>query len=129
MKRLGISAKIWLSVGIFAAGYVVSIGLGLYHGRSLESSLTASASTLFPAAQLSQDSVAGFQRMLKAYNDAVLMEDAGALDAAAQEAAQLDKALGKLMSLGIGEQRSRKVRGVRGVVTPSRRRRRRFMAR
>ena len=55
MKLTGIAAKVWLSIGIFAVGYLVSIAIGQYQGHSTESRLRATAHALFPIAQRTQE--------------------------------------------------------------------------
>lgn len=85
MKRLNITAKIWLSVGIFVLGYVVATGLGQIQGLSTERALSNASDGLFPAAQRSQEAEAAFQRCLKGFGDAVLVQDASALDRAGEE--------------------------------------------
>jgi len=61
MGRLNITAKIWLSIGVFVLGAV------------------------FPASRYGQEAQAAFQRMAKAYSDAVVLEDASSLDRADEE--------------------------------------------
>ena len=48
MNRLTITAKIWLSIGIFVVGFVLSTALGQIQGRSTESALRLSSEALFP---------------------------------------------------------------------------------
>ena len=60
MRRLNITTKIWLSVGVFALGFVLSTTLGQIQGVLTERELGTTSSALFPAAQKSQD-----QRRLK----------------------------------------------------------------
>ncbi|HVY93229.1 MAG TPA: methyl-accepting chemotaxis protein, partial [Bryobacteraceae bacterium] len=85
MKQLGITAKIWLSIGVFVFGFVMAAVLGQVQGLSIERNLKSTAMALFPAAQSSQDAEAAFQRMVKSYGDAVLTQDASALDHADEE--------------------------------------------
>lgn len=85
MKQLNITARIWLSIGVFIAGYVVATLLGHFQGVATENRLRSTAEALFPAAQSSQDSEAAFQRMVKSFSDAVLLQDASSLDRAMEE--------------------------------------------
>ena len=62
MKRFNITAKVWLSVGIFVLGYVVATALGQFQGVLTERTLGNASESLFPAAQRSQDAEAAFQR-------------------------------------------------------------------
>ena len=56
MTRLNITAKIWLSIGVFVLGFVVSTVLEQVQGLSTEGTLRTTAQALFPAAQRSLDS-------------------------------------------------------------------------
>lgn len=80
MKQLSIAAKIWLSIGVFVAGFVFSTTLGQIEGRSTERDLQAASEDLFPAAQKSQEADAAFQRAVKSFSDAVVTQDASAID-------------------------------------------------
>ncbi len=93
MHRLNITAKIWLSVGVFILGYVFSTLLSQIQGRSARSSLRITSEALFPAAQRSQQAEAAFQRMMKGFSDAVIMQDGSGLDRAAQYGHQAVAAL------------------------------------
>jgi methyl-accepting chemotaxis protein len=85
MKRLNMTAKIWLSIGVFVLGFVVSTILGYVQGVTAEDTLRSTLEALFPAAQRSQDAAAGFQRMATGFSDAVMVQDAAGLKGA-QEA-------------------------------------------
>jgi methyl-accepting chemotaxis protein len=93
MKRLNITAKIWLSIGVFVLGFVVSTALGQFQGRKTEKTLRATSESLFPAAQSSQHAEAAFQRMVKGFSDAVMVQDASGVDRAADEGRQVMDAL------------------------------------
>ena len=88
MRRMNITAKIWLSVGVFALGFVLSISLGQLQGLLTERELGVTASALFPAAQKSQEAQASFERMLKGFGDAVITQDAAGLDHASEDGGQ-----------------------------------------
>jgi len=93
MPRLNITAKIWLSVGVFILGYVFSTSLGQVQGRQARMSLRATSQALFPAAQRSQEAEVAFQRMVKGFGDAVVMQDSGGLDRASEDGQQAITAL------------------------------------
>jgi Methyl-accepting chemotaxis protein (MCP) signalling domain len=80
MKNLSIAAKIWLSIGVFVAGFVFSTTLEQLQGRSTERDLEIASGDLFPAAQKSQEADAAFQRAVKSFSDAVVTQDTGAAD-------------------------------------------------
>ncbi|HEX5228275.1 MAG TPA: methyl-accepting chemotaxis protein [Bryobacteraceae bacterium] len=83
MRRMNITAKIWLSVGVFALGFVLSISLGQVQGTLTERELGVTSSALFPAAQKSQQAESEFERMLKGFGDAVITQDKDGLARAA----------------------------------------------
>jgi hypothetical protein len=80
MKSLSIAAKIWLSIGVFVAGFVFSTTLEQLQGRSTEHDLQVASGDLFPAAQKSQEADAAFQRAVKSFSDAVVTQDTSAID-------------------------------------------------
>jgi hypothetical protein len=88
MGRMNITAKIWLSVGVFALGFVLSTTLGQIQGVLAERELGTTSAALFPAAQKSQDAQAAFERMLKGFGDAVITQDAAGLGHAAEDGEQ-----------------------------------------
>ena len=108
MRRLNITAKIWLSVGVFILGYVISTALSQSQGAQARASLRATSDALFPAAQRSQEAEAAFQRMVKGFGDAVVMQDASALDRAATDGQQVIDGLRAVASIpGLSAERSR----------------------
>ena len=102
MRRMNITAKIWLSVGVFALGFVLSTTLGQIQGLLTERELGTTSSALFPAAQQSQAAQAAFERMLKGFGDAVITQDPAALGKAADDGGQAVqdlKAVGAIQGL------------------------------
>jgi methyl-accepting chemotaxis protein len=93
MKRLGIKAKIWMSIAIFGAGYVALLLLLQWTSAKTQSHLKIASGSLFPAALSGQEASAGFQKVAKRYNDAVLMQDKKALAAADEDAEAVNSAL------------------------------------
>ncbi len=85
MKHLSITAKIWLSIGIFVLGFIFSTILVEVQGLSRERVLRTTSEALFPAAQRSQDAEASFLQTVRAFADTVVMQDASGLDRAAEE--------------------------------------------
>jgi methyl-accepting chemotaxis protein len=85
MKRLNITAKIWLSIGVFVLGFVIATILGHVQGVTTENTLRVTSEALFPAALRSQEATTSFQKMAKGFSDAVMIQDAGALEKAAEE--------------------------------------------
>lgn len=85
MRRMNITVKIWLSVGVFALGFILATTLGQIQGLLTEHQLGTTSSALFPAAQKAQDAQAAFERMLKGFGDAVITQDAAGLGHAADD--------------------------------------------
>ncbi|MBV9404617.1 MAG: hypothetical protein JO211_04685, partial [Acidobacteriaceae bacterium] len=85
MNELSIRTKIWLSIGIFVLGFILSTILVQVQGISSEYKLRATSDALFPAAQRSQDAEAAFLRCVRAFEDAVVMQDGSALKRAGTE--------------------------------------------
>jgi methyl-accepting chemotaxis protein len=107
MHRFNITAKIWLSVGVFILGYVLSTALSQIQAREAQASMRATAEALFPAAQRSQEAEAAFQRMVKGFGDAVIMQDASGLERAAGDGNQAVAALRAVASIqGLSAQRA-----------------------
>lgn len=107
MKQLGIAAKIWLSIGVFIAGYLVSTALDQIQRFQTEARLRTTVEALFPAAQRSQEAEAAFQRATKGFRDAVMLEDQSALETGGRETAAVVEALHSLHSLaGIDEEQA-----------------------
>jgi hypothetical protein len=86
-------AKIWLSIGVFILGYVLSTSLVQLQGRQTRISVRATSEALFPAAQKSQDAEAAFQRTVKGFGDAVIVQDTSGLDRASEDGRQAVAAL------------------------------------
>ena len=97
MRNLGIKAKIWISIAIFGAGYAAILIIQLWAASQTASHMAVASGTLFPAALSIQEAEAGFQKVKKRYNDAVLLQDKKALAAADQDGQAL---LAALQSVG-----------------------------
>jgi hypothetical protein len=111
MTRLNITAKIWLSIGVFVLGFILSTILGQVQGLNTEATLRTTSEALFPAAQHSQDNEAAFQRMVKAFSDAVLVQDASGLDRATAEGRHVTDGLNALAAIrGLPAERSEEAR-------------------
>src|SRR5712671_4098896 len=75
MTRVNIAARIWLSIGIFIVGFLISMGLQQVQGIETEKTLRTTSEVLFPSAQMSQGAEAAFHRAIKDFSDAVLTQD------------------------------------------------------
>src|SRR2546430_12111716 len=85
MKHLTVTAKIWLSIGIFVLGFILTTVLVQVQGVDRERLLRTTSKALSPAAQGSLDAEASFLRSVRAFSDAVVMQDASGLQRAVQE--------------------------------------------
>jgi Methyl-accepting chemotaxis protein (MCP) signalling domain len=99
MKNLSITVKIWLSIGVFVLGFVLSTALGQIESLAAEHTLRAAADSLFPAAQHSQEALSAFERAVKGFGDAVVVQDASGLDRAAQDAQSVVASLKTIASI------------------------------
>ena len=75
MNRLNIAARIWLSIGIFILGFLISIGLQQVQAIQTERTLRTTSEVLFPSAQMSQGAEAAFHQAIENFSDAVLIQD------------------------------------------------------
>jgi methyl-accepting chemotaxis protein len=85
MRNLNIKAKIWLIIGIFGLGYVAILVLQQWAASQTTAHMSVASGALFPVALSVQEAEAGFQKVKKRYNDAVLLQDKKSLDAAEQD--------------------------------------------
>jgi methyl-accepting chemotaxis protein len=93
MNKFGIKAKIWMSIAIFGVGYVTLLVLLQWTTSETQKHMKVASGSLFPAALSSQEASAGFQKVAKRYNDAVLMQDKKALASADEDAEAVTSAL------------------------------------
>jgi len=107
MSRLNLTARIWLSIGVFVLGFVLSTVLGQVQGLTTEGTLRATSDALFPAAQRSQENEAAFQNMVKGFSDAVLVQDASGLERATGEGHKVTEGLQAIATIkGLSPERA-----------------------
>ena len=75
MNRLGLQARIWLSISTIAVGYLVLLALVQVIGYRTEGHTRVASGSLFPAALKSQQARAAFERALQRYNNAIVLQD------------------------------------------------------
>ena len=97
--RLNIASKIWLAIGIFVLGFIFSTVLENWQGRKNEALLRATSGALFPAALRSQEAETAFERMVKGFSDAVVMQDPEGLRRAAGDGWQVPENLRRAASM------------------------------
>jgi methyl-accepting chemotaxis protein len=117
MNRLNITAKIWLSIGVFVAGFVVATALGQIQSRSTEKTLRATSEALFPSAQASQQAEAAFQKVVKGLGDAVVVQDSSGLDRAAEDGRDVVNSLRSIAGIsGLAKTRAEEADKLAGTV-------------
>src|SRR5664279_2013377 len=80
MTRAHIQTRVWLSIGIFVLGFLITaIVSGLERMRA-ERSLAAIADAVLPAAQDGRDAEAAFLRGAEEFSRSALTEDRSGLD-------------------------------------------------
>lgn len=110
MRKASITVKIWLSIGVFVLGFVLSTVLGQVESLTTERSLRSASEALFPAAQQGQEAEAAFQRAVKGFGDAVVVQDASGLDRAASDGEAAVKNLKSVAAIhGLSADRQRKM--------------------
>ena len=85
MGRLSITIRIWLSIGIFVAGFLLSTIIAQVEGAKTESGLRVTAEVLYPAARKSHEASALFQDMVREFRDGVVIGDPSAVGRGARQ--------------------------------------------
>lgn len=85
MDRFSITTKIWLSIAIFVAGFVLSTALLQVQGLRREGELQTALLASLPEAQATQEAEAAFQSAVRAFGDAVVTQDEPSLERAAHD--------------------------------------------
>jgi two-component system sensor histidine kinase/response regulator len=117
VNRLNIAARIWLSIGIFILGFLISMGLQQVQGIETEKTLRITSEVLFPSAQMSQSAEAAFYRAIKNFSDAVLVQDSGGLRHAEEEGFNAVENLRAMAAIrGLAPERSRHVMKLAGSI-------------
>ncbi len=98
MRKQGITVKIWLSIGVFVLGFVLSTCLVQVASLTTERAARVSAQSLFPAAQKAQDAEFAFQTVVKGFGDAVLTQDKGAVEKSGETGRVVVKLLREISS-------------------------------
>jgi Methyl-accepting chemotaxis protein (MCP) signalling domain len=125
-ERFNITAKIWLAFGVFVCGSLIAVGVSQVQGLRSEAQLQTTNDALFPAAQQTSEADAAFQRMAKAYQEAVLLQDEAALDRGVKDGDAAVAALKTAADLpGLDAARSSELHGlamsIAGVVSDAER--------
>jgi methyl-accepting chemotaxis protein len=90
---MGIRGKLLSSIGILGLGYILFFGLMEWTTTTTQKHLNIASESLFPAASSLQQAQASFQKLNKSYRDAVVLQDASALNSGDSDAAAAETAL------------------------------------
>ncbi len=82
MSQLGVRGKLLLSVGILTLGYLLFLGLVQWTAATTQRHLTAVSGSIYPATLDIAKARAGYKKLRKDYENAVLLQDASALSVA-----------------------------------------------
>ena len=117
MNRLNIAARIWLSIGIFIVGFLLSMGLQQVQGIETEKTLRTTSEVLFPSAQMSQAAEAAFHQAIKNFSDAVLIQDSEGLRRAQEDGFHTVESLRAVAAIrGLSSDRSGQVLKLAGAI-------------
>jgi PAS domain S-box-containing protein len=96
MTRARIQTRVWLSIGIFVLGFLLTTIVSLVERKSAERGLADIAEAVLPAAQAGRDAEDAFRRVVKAYREVFTMEDRSGLDRAAAEGSRALESLERI---------------------------------
>ncbi len=86
MRKLNISARIWMSLSILIGAYLLLMVVTQWVGSLSYKNMDQASSSLFPAALAAQDADTSFQKLVKRYQDAVVLQDKSSLSAGDEDA-------------------------------------------
>ncbi len=110
-QKLSIYLKIWLSISVLIIGYLVSMIMIQITGGKIKAGLNDVSGTLFPAATISQNAVAAFEKQTKFYQDAIMMGETSMIDDATAESKTVVSYLQQMVALeGLNRERAKTVR-------------------
>ena len=108
-----IKLRIWLSIGIFVLGFSFSIALSQVERRNAERGLSMIGDVLVPAAANGHRAEAAFERAIKAYASAFVLQDPPSVQRANADGGEAVEDLRRLAnSEGLSEVRSTAARGL-----------------
>ena len=111
MTRAHIQTRIWLSIGIFVLGFLLTTIISQVERTRGERVLATVADAVLPAAQQGRDAEMAFQRVVQAYLDTFPMGDRTDLERADFEGARALEALHRIGATpGISSERASSAR-------------------
>ena len=96
MTRSRIQTRIWLSIGIFILGFLLTTVISQIERQHAERALTSLADAVLPAAQQGRDADAAFRRVIAGYSDTFLIQDRSGLNRAASDGLQVLESLNRI---------------------------------
>ncbi|MBU4316918.1 MAG: hypothetical protein KKF30_06550 [Proteobacteria bacterium] len=101
MKKFNASifVKIWLSISMLFLGYIVSMVMIQVTGGAIKDRLNTISGSLFPAAKISQEALATYEKQIKFYQDAVMMGEVDLVNNAKSESDKVLTALNRILGL------------------------------
>jgi hypothetical protein len=90
---MGIRGKLLCSIGVLGLGYILFFGLMEWTTSATQKHLQIASGSLFPAAANLLEAESSYQKLEKSYKDAVVLQDASALNASDAEAATGEAAI------------------------------------
>ena len=104
---MSITVKIWLSIGIFILGSIITTGLGQIEGRDEERNLRRSSDALLPGVRKAQQAEAAFDRAIRGFNKAVIVQSTSELEQAVEDCRTTVRNLNAITGMkGISPRRS-----------------------
>ena len=96
MTRARIQTRVWLSIGIFVLGFLLTTIVSLVERKSAERRLADIAEAVLPAAQAGREAEGAFRRVMTAYSEVFVMEARSGLDRAAAEGSRALESLERI---------------------------------
>lgn len=97
--RVGLAGRIWLGIGILAAGYAVTVAVNLWHSNQQENVVEEISQDLFPVTQFTRSAVIHFDGQTKRYQDAVILGEQELVDEASEFAVLATDVLGQVQAV------------------------------
>lgn len=109
-QSLGVTGKIWFSIGIFVLGFVLLTAFVQIQSLITEGAVRSAADGLFPAAEQSQEIEILYDETVKLYADATLTFDSSSLAKGHEAGKAVTAKLKKMALLPLPRARGRKVK-------------------
>jgi methyl-accepting chemotaxis protein len=98
-EQMKIKTRILAILTVLAGGYIVLLSMVQWSSTATHTHMSQLSTSLFPSALRLQEAQAAFERMKKHYGDAVVLQDAKALDGADKDAGEVADKLEAIKTL------------------------------